>query len=34
MLFAMADRILYAGVGCNTDLIVKKGLINFDFADV
>ncbi|TIX94224.1 MAG: cell division protein FtsZ, partial [Mesorhizobium sp.] len=32
--FAMADRVLYAGVGCITDLIVKEGLINLDFADV
>ncbi|MFC3321262.1 cell division protein FtsZ [Mesorhizobium cantuariense] len=32
--FAMADRILYAGVGCITDLILKEGLINLDFADV
>ncbi|GLQ56521.1 cell division protein FtsZ [Devosia nitrariae] len=32
--FAMADRVLYAGVGCVTDLIVKEGLINLDFADV
>lgn len=32
--FQMADRVLYAGVGCITDLIVKEGLINLDFADV
>lgn len=32
--FATADRVLYAGVGCITDLIVKEGLINLDFADV
>jgi cell division protein FtsZ len=32
--FIMADRVLYAGVGCITDLIVKEGLINLDFADV
>jgi cell division protein FtsZ len=32
--FAMADRVLYSGVACITDLIVKEGLINFDFADV
>jgi cell division protein FtsZ len=32
--FAMADRVLYAGVACVTDLIVKEGLINLDFADV
>lgn len=32
--FVIADRVLYAGVGCITDLIVKEGLINLDFADV
>lgn len=32
--FMIADRVLYAGVGCITDLIVKEGLINLDFADV
>ncbi len=32
--FALADRVLYSGVGCVTDLIVKEGLINLDFADV
>src|SRR5207247_3268086 len=32
--FAMADRVLYSGVACITDLIVKEGLINIDFADV
>ena len=32
--FAMADRVLYAGVACITDLIVKEGQINLDFADV
>ena len=32
--FAMADHVLYSGVGCITDLIVKEGLINLDFADV
>ena len=32
--FAMADQVLYSGVGCITDLIVKEGLINLDFADV
>ena len=32
--FAMADRVLYSGVVCITDLIVKEGLINLDFADV
>jgi cell division protein FtsZ len=32
--FAMADRVLFSGVSCITDLIVKEGLINLDFADV
>ncbi|HEV7317308.1 MAG TPA: cell division protein FtsZ [Ensifer sp.] len=32
--FVIADRVLYSGVGCITDLIVKEGLINLDFADV
>src|SRR6516165_2325227 len=32
--FAMADRVLYSGVVCITDLIIKEGLINLDFADV
>ncbi|WP_048646831.1 cell division protein FtsZ [Nitratireductor soli] len=32
--FALADKVLYSGVGCITDLIVKEGLINLDFADV
>ncbi|MCP8937186.1 cell division protein FtsZ [Alsobacter sp. SYSU M60028] len=32
--FAMADRVLYSGVSCITDLMVKEGLINLDFADV
>lgn len=32
--FAAADRVLYEGVACITDLIVKEGLINLDFADV
>ena len=30
----MADQVLYSGVACITDLIVKEGLINLDFADV
>jgi cell division protein FtsZ len=30
----MADQVLYSGVGCITDLMVKEGLINLDFADV
>jgi len=32
--FVIADRVLFAGVGCSRDLIVKEGLINLDFADV
>src|SRR5215831_121954 len=32
--FAMADQVLYSGVACITDLIVKEGLINLDFDDV
>ncbi len=32
--FAMADEVLYSGVACVTDLMVKEGLINLDFADV
>ena len=28
--FMTADRVLYSGVGCITDLIVKEGLINLD----
>src|SRR6195952_1280342 len=31
---AMADQVLYSGVACITDLMVKEGLINLDFADV
>ena len=31
---AMADDVLRAGVACITDLMVKEGLINLDFADV
>ena len=30
----MADEVLYSGVACITDLMVKDGLINLDFADV
>ena len=29
--FAMADQVLYSGVACITDLMVKEGLINLDF---
>ncbi len=32
--FSMADQVLYSGVASITDLIVKPGLINLDFADV
>src|SRR5271168_4082931 len=32
--FALADQVLYSGVACITDLTVKEGLINLDFADV
>ena len=30
----MADQVLCSGVACITDLMVKKGLVNLDFADV
>ena len=30
----LADQVLYSGVACIVDLIVKEGLINLDFADV
>ena len=32
--FSMADQVLNSGVSCITDLMVKEGLINLDFADV
>jgi cell division protein FtsZ len=32
--FALADQVLHSGVACITDLMVKEGLINLDFADV
>lgn len=32
--FALADQVLYSGIACIVDLIVKEGLINLDFADV
>src|ERR1051326_3601767 len=32
--FALAVQVLYSGVACITDLMVKEGLINLDFADV
>ena len=30
----MADQVLYSGVASITDLMIKEGLINLDFADV
>ncbi|MGI9407092.1 MAG: cell division protein FtsZ, partial [Hyphomicrobiaceae bacterium] len=32
--FEMADQVLHAGISCVTDLIIREGLINLDFADV
>jgi cell division protein FtsZ len=32
--FVLADQVLYSGIACMVDLIVKEGLINLDFADV
>ncbi|TGW14480.1 cell division protein FtsZ [bacterium NHP-B] len=32
--FAMADDVLYSGVRTFTDLMIKHGLINLDFADI
>ncbi len=32
--FVLADQVLHSGVACISDLIVKEGLINLDFADV
>jgi cell division protein FtsZ len=32
--FSIADTVLFSGVSCITNLIVKEGLINLDFADV
>src|SRR5260370_4402328 len=32
--FAMADQVLYSGVACINDLMVKEGRINLDFAVV
>lgn len=32
--FLLADQVLYSGIACIVDLIVKDGLINLDFADV
>jgi cell division protein FtsZ len=30
----MADQVLYSGVACITDPLLKEGPINLDFADV
>src|SRR5580698_2633098 len=32
--FATADQVLCSGISCITDLMVKEGLVNLDFADV
>ncbi|MGI9525074.1 MAG: cell division protein FtsZ [Hyphomicrobiaceae bacterium] len=32
--FILADQVLYSGIACIVDLIIKDGLINLDFADV
>jgi len=32
--FVLADQVLHSGIACITDLIVREGLINLDFADV
>ncbi|MDX2202476.1 MAG: cell division protein FtsZ [Hyphomicrobiaceae bacterium] len=32
--FLLADQVLYSGIACIVDLIVKEGLINLDLADV
>jgi len=32
--FVLADQVLYSGVACIVDLIIKEGLINLDLADV
>ena len=32
--FLLADQVLYSGVACIVDLVVKEGLINLDLADV
>ncbi|MEO1795117.1 MAG: cell division protein FtsZ, partial [Pseudomonadota bacterium] len=32
--FVLADQVLYSGIACIVDLIMKDGLINLDFADV
>ena len=30
----LADQVLYSGVACIVELVLKEGLINLDFADV
>lgn len=32
--FVLADQVLYSGVACIVELVLKEGLINLDFADV
>ena len=32
--FVVADQVLYSGITCLVDLIIKEGLINLDLADV
>jgi cell division protein FtsZ len=32
--FGMADQVLCSGISCITDLMVKEGIVNLDFADV
>src|SRR5262245_310762 len=32
--FVLADQVLYSGIACIVDLMVKDGLINLDLADV
>ncbi len=32
--FALADQVLHDGISCITDVMVKEGVINLDFADV
>ena len=32
--FGVADQVLCSGISCITDLMVKEGLVNLDFADV
>jgi cell division protein FtsZ len=32
--FVLADQVLYSGIACIVDLMIKEGLINLDLADV